>query len=243
MDERLESAFQTDGEKEESEAERMTYYFDTQLDFLKAHCGYRPGRMHILIGPTGGGKSTLVKTMLLDLVVHLGDRKALLILSEERVKDFHESMSKMPSSLKWLNLLVTTEDRILSGNSMEDYIYELSGIVEKEKIKIVFYDNITTSKFYPIGKIGEQETFVKRLKSQLCHVHDLPIVLVAHTAAEVTANHNKITGPEDIRGCKTTANLAECLYTLLVVDVNNRRFQYVKGHKNQMLRQDRQKRF
>lgn len=231
MDERLELAYQTDGEKEESEIERMTYYFQTQIEFLKAHCGYRPGKMHILIGPTSGGKSTLVKTMLLDLVIHLGDRKALLILSEERVKDFHESMSKMPSSLKWLKLFVTTEDKIYEGNNMDNYIHELSGIVEKEQIKIVFYDNITTSKFYPVDKLGDQEKFVKSLKAKLCHVYDLPFVLVAHTRAEVTVNHNKITGPEDIRGCKITANLAECLYTLQVVDVEKHRFQYVKGHK------------
>jgi energy-coupling factor transporter ATP-binding protein EcfA2 len=231
MDERLETAYLTDGEKEELEIERTTYHFDTQIEFLKAHCGYRPGLMHVLLGPTSGGKSTLVKTMLFDLVIHLGKRKALLILSEERVKDFYISMTKMPSTLKWGNLRVTTEDKIYEGSDVEVYLQSISEIVEKENISIVFYDNLTTSKFYPIEKLGEQERFVKSLKSKLCHVYDIPFVIVAHTRAEITVNHNKITGPEDIRGCKTTANLAECLYTLQVIDVEKHRFQYVKGHK------------
>lgn len=238
MDERLETAYQTDGEKEEAESERTTYYFETQLEFLRVHCGYRPGQIHILVGPTSGGKSTLVKTMLLDLIVHLGNRRALLVLSEERIKDFHVSMSNMPSSLKWLNLLVTTEDKINESNQPDTYLSSLSEIVEKEKISIVFYDNVTTSKFYPVDKLGEQEKFVKSLKKRICHIYNIPLVLVAHTRAEVTVNCNKITGPEDIRGCKTTANLAEFFYALQVIDVEKNRFQYIKGHKGRSYNYD-----
>lgn len=232
MTDTTETGFQTKGEQEELRQERLSFIFNTQLEFLKSHCGYRPGKVHIILGPTGGGKSTLVKTLLVDLVMQLENRNALLILTEERVKDFHSSMSDFPcQNLKWLKLRIKTEKEIYDGRNPEFFIQRLSEWIEKDQTKIVFYDNITTSKYY-MDKIPEiQSIFAENLKDKLCQKFDIPFVLIAHTKPEVTVNHHKIIGPEDLRGCKSTSNLAEFLYTIQVIDVEKHRFQYLKGHK------------
>lgn len=227
-----ETAFMTQGEQEELKEELKTYFFKTQIPFLKSHYGYRPGLFHIFLGPTGGGKSTLIKTLLLDVVGNLEGRKALLILTEETIKQFHTSMAEINCfSPKWMNLIIKTEDDIYQGDDFGAYIHELSEIIDKNKISIVFYDNITTSNYYMDKNPDIQSMFAKRVKNKLCQHYDIPFVLVAHTKSEITTNCNKIIGPEDIRGCKSTSNLAEFLYTLQVVDTPSSRHQFIKRHK------------
>ena len=68
-------------------------YFDTHYNFLKAHNGFRPGCMHMFMGTSHGGKSTLVRSLLTDICLSGKDingepNPVLLWLSEETVLEF-----------------------------------------------------------------------------------------------------------------------------------------------------------
>ena len=60
------SAFLTNEKITKTENDINFTYHDSQFEFLKIHNGFRPGELHMVIAPMGGGKSTLIRTMIYD---------------------------------------------------------------------------------------------------------------------------------------------------------------------------------
>jgi hypothetical protein len=85
--------------------------------------------------------------------------------------------------------------------------------INKEDVDIVFFDNVTTSEFYMDQDIETQSYFIKQLKEKT-GAAKVPMVLVAHTGADITENSHRLISMNDIRGCKSIINLVQYCYIL-----------------------------
>lgn len=186
--------------------------------FLNGHNGLRPGKMHLLLGCAGAGKSTLVRAMILESlhfcqVAQLGTDENLaviLVLSEERREEFltelYRCRPKKPETFKFLKII---SEQDVKGGAYSKLLE--AAIVYRPYM--VYFDNITTSSFYADRKSSEQVEAARSLKSY-AKDHDVPMVLVAHTESRVSENITRLISLEDIRGNRTVANMAEFAYII-----------------------------
>ena len=61
-------------------------FFPSTFQFLLSHNGWRNGKVHTFLGVSHGGKSTLVRTLVIDALC--AKKKVGLVLSEETKVDF-----------------------------------------------------------------------------------------------------------------------------------------------------------
>ncbi len=204
-----------------------TVYFHSNYGFLNAHKGFRPSNVHMFMGVSHGGKSTLVRSLLIDVLCNSNKRKILLWLSEEsknefltefyksRFKDFTNDQLLVFSEMDYDNI---TDSQILPT---------IEQIVSENNVDILFYDNITTSKIYMDKKISEQSSNAKKIK-RLSHDLDIPVIVMAHTGAMITENYNSIISMNDIRGCKSIVNFAQFFYIMQTFHQGEKRFSTIR---------------
>jgi len=199
------------------------YYFRSGLDFLVQHNGYRPKNIHLVIGPAGAGKSSLLFAQIFDLIKFnsktLGDTcKIGLYLSEEKIERFKNSLVKMglygaeKSKLTDFLSCFSEKEFKMKNNILklhgETIIKILREFIKRENIKILFIDNLTTTDPYLDDRHEEISPMAKQLSS-LADEFNIPIVIYAHTKGEVNGPDFTM---EDIRQKKTITNLAEFVY-------------------------------
>jgi ABC-type iron transport system FetAB ATPase subunit len=200
----------TKEEKAAFEKEINEVFFTTSFGFLNAHRGLRRGAFHLLLGTTGGGKSTLVRTIIRDFIFKEENKNLnlALLLSEESVRDYRVQASVgMPSSDILLNTHVKSELDELGMDEKNAFAW-----IRLLRPDVLIFDNITTSSFYMDKTPQEQAAFAKRLKALIKEL-DCAAVIVAHTDAKAKDNHSEIS-LNDIRGSKSICNLCEFAYIL-----------------------------
>lgn len=207
-------------EQEASLKKSMAVDVHSRLGFINAHNGLRRGSVHLVIGTAGGGKSTLIRTIIRDILFHKNnaEHELSIWLSEETCKEYKsEIMFGLPpvEELK-RGVIVSEED-----NQDEDFEFFL----EQQRIlkpTVLVYDNITTSRFYEGARPGQQSAIFRKIKS-LTKELNCATVLVAHTTAEINDGMDGIIMPNHIRGSKQPVNGSEFLYVL-------QRFKSEKGN-------------
>jgi len=215
---------------------RKIRQFPTAMKLFTNHNGLRRNKMHLLIAPTGVGKSTFVRTMIIDFIEHNPEMKVLLWLTEETREDFEDEFSFGISEKVMKNssnLKVISEQSMDMTETAEDVYKQVNEIVDFYNYDLVIVDNLTTSKLYLGATPKEQEKAAGWLKS-LCK-KDLALFVIAHAGGAVQENSNKLLDENDIRGNKTLPNLVEFLYILQPFYVGNRLFQFLitKKHRGQ----------
>tara|TARA_R110002096_G_scaffold232683_2_gene422594 strand:- start:2734 stop:3561 length:828 start_codon:yes stop_codon:yes gene_type:complete len=210
--------------------------FPTAIKLFANHNGLRRNKIHTLIAPTGVGKSTFVRTMIIDFIEHNPEKKILLWLTEETKDDFDEAFVSGVSKKVLDNiecLKVISEQSLDMNETKEDVYRYLNEIVNYYDYDLVILDNITTSKLY-IGGINQDQEFAAGWLKNLSK-KDLALFVIAHAGGSVQENSSKLLDENDIRGNKTLPNLSEFLYILQPFYVGNRLFQFLvtKKHRNQ----------
>jgi hypothetical protein len=208
--------------------------FKTRFNFLLSHNGIRKNKLHTLLAPTHSGKSTAVRTLVVDMMVMNPNSKILIWLSEESVNDFLIELKKcLPSTISTDNLMVLSDinwNEYLSEKTHDEIKAQIESFISYYKIDFVFIDNITTSKIYNDCTIKEQSQFANWLKkiSQDCGV-----LCIAHT--NTNEFNNRLINENDIRGSKTIINLSEFLYILQPIFIGNTliQFVFIKKHRGQ----------
>jgi ABC-type iron transport system FetAB ATPase subunit len=207
----------TEKEQEQYEAELKEIHFHSKLGFLNAHNGLRRGSMHLVLGTTGGGKSTLVRTLLRDLIFNpSNDIQVGVWLSEETVKDYKRQVAYgMPSHDRLLSTachseLETTLDKKLTFFEWIDFY----------KPDVLLMDNITTSAMYNDKSAAEQGAFISKLK-EITTKNNMATVLIAHTDAKATDSMGRLINLNDVRGSKSISNLVEFAYILQRFEIND----------------------
>jgi len=212
----------------------------SHYNFLTTHRGFRDGKMHVLMGPTHAGKSTLVRSIVVDYLEFNPDRNILVWLSEESASDFAtEFYASGYDPDKVDNLWVCSEqdDKVNNFNKLKEFI-------ESGKCDMVVIDNLTTSNFYMDTSVKAQGDMAKEIK-RLAQAYEVPMLIIVHTGAAAGMNVNRLLDVNDIRGSKTICNLSEFFYILQKFSLAESSYTFLQiakhrgqevGHKFFMLR-------
>lgn len=201
-------------------------YFKTKFSFLSGHDGLRPGELHSVIAPKGGGKSTFVKTLLCESLQN--QKKTYCYLSEEDpelyrlpiVEAFVEAMKQSGSHAPlqkancFLSKLLVESELSLERNrkTLDNFFDYLENTIIEHGIEVIFLDNFTTS-FLGCLSVNEQGLAVMMLK-KLAVKHNIPIILILHTA-KGTDIYKQILDGDNVRGNATASNMGS--YNYLVI--------------------------
>lgn len=188
------------------------------FNFLKDQNGLRSGDTHTLLGMESSGKSSLVRTLILEAGYHV---PILVYLSEETTEDIWYELNRSFSLLVQNGLadvmndpkeninLIYEDDAKDSVSNYSDLLILIRHKLIESKAQAFFFDNITTSEFYDDLTPNEQKKFARSLK-RMGKELDIPIFLVAHTQKEFNGKNIMRTG--DVRGNNVIAMMSEHFY-------------------------------
>lgn len=190
-------------------------FFDSQFNFLKANNGFRPGNLHVILGSSGVGKSTLTRSLIGEASLH---GKTLVILSEEKATSYVHALKQLPNSrLNGPNCRFLSQIKYKATSSVDKDEAFLKELIEEEialeNVDIIFYDNLTTSSVYERLTPDRQFLFCTWLKG-LAIERDIPIVIIAHSNIKTNYQNSSFVKENDIRGTKGLSNLAEYFYAI-----------------------------
>lgn len=185
--------------------------FTTRFNFLRSHNGFRRGSIHTVMGVAHGGKSTLVRTMLLDVLLN-NKSNAGYWASEESVEDFQTEFSNIPIKKNVSERLFIISEINLDQTDKELLILVERFVIENDLSYLVI-DNITTSQFYMDKSNDTQSALIKFFKNMATRLN-IAIVLIAHTGAKITENYSGLIEMNDVRGNKSITNLSQFFYIM-----------------------------
>lgn len=223
------------------DAQRL--YFPSEFSFLNQHMGFRPGKMHTFLATTGAGKSTLGRTLLIDVlksgVIEKEYSNVLVWLTEEKrtefLTEFHRTdFFKNRQDIKKRIFIDSEFDQKNLG--VLELLKRLERLIRTQDIKFVLFDNITTSRLYEGKRPDEQSNIAWELKS-LASQHNFPLVIFAHTNAEINNNIRRLINPNDIRGSKGIVNISEFFYIMQAFFAGKERFttMYIEKHRGHLI--------
>lgn len=185
------------------------FFAPSRFNFLNEHKGLRPGLMHILLGTTGSGKTTLARGLLADL----SQECRVLVYSTEETAEQFQTQAAYASKVKLENIAFAHEADYFANTSgahdIDGFIAQLRWSIDIEKPKVLFFDNITTSVFYDQNKQAGYMT--SRLRALMVE-RNIPFFVVAHTGSNV--RDNTWFEASQVRGFRNIVNAAEYLYCL-----------------------------
>jgi hypothetical protein len=197
--------------------------------FIRAHGGYRNGKIHMAIGPSSGGKSTLTRSLIIDFLINLDDNEHIHVhLSEESSEEFLIELGSTGLDFKLIKKIkITSEQDDNHGDSAEKMFLMLNESLSDTKTRAFFFDNITTSFCY-MDKKTEQQAKMGRWLKALAKSHNIPVILIAHTGGDSTMANSRLIEMNDVRGGKSIVNLVEFMYILQPFFVNEKRHNMVR---------------
>ena len=210
--------------------ESLKTQFTTDLTFLGEHNGWRRGNVHVLLGASSGGKSTLLRTCLIDaLSSNNGSLKVGVVLSEESKLDFLTELNFCGAITPLLKRLLVFSEQDNPGEikTQRDWFKHTKTMVEAGEIDILFFDNLTTSITYEAMTVKEQSNMAIALK-RFASAMGIPVVIFAHTSAEISETYGRIINMNNIRGCKTIVNLSQFFYIMQSFYTNDARYNTLK---------------
>lgn len=206
-----------------------TTYFPTSFNCLKDHNGWRNGELHTLISPTGSGKSTFVRSAVIENLI--AGKKVFIYLSEEESDKYNYGI------FEFFLLKIAKERNLAPGDPellecvngiMKNLFYEsafegkkfdavpplidyIKKCIADEDINIIYIDNFTAS-FMGNGPVGAQGIAVMLLKG-LAIDFNCPVVLIVHTQKDFD-QYRQIMSSSNVRGNASTANVGSYNYCI-----------------------------
>lgn len=190
----------------------VTTQVGTRLNFLKQHKGMKPGKIHLILGAPGGGKSTLRNTLIMDFLLNNPDKNVCIHLSEESIENFKYDLVDNLFMIPFLDRIRISSEQ---DNPVDDVEFEYDELIEniiRNRAGLFIFDNITTSEFYG-DTPTEQAVSSKKIKQSLVNLN-CAVVLLAHTDNTVKQSNKRMIDQNEIRGSKKIVNLCEFLYIL-----------------------------
>lgn len=184
---------------------------ETRFNFVNDHSGFRKGNIHVLMGTTGQGKSTLARSLLLDMASKV---KVFLFSTEETLEQTKTMLARRDITTTQKTNLQFLHQRELEEYSSGD-LKEALRILEIKIMNwgsgIFIFDNITTWRMYDQATPQMQGEISNKMSKMLLDCN-IPGLFVAHTAANVRDDQKAKITPDQIRGAKTLAISAEFIY-------------------------------
>lgn len=187
------------------------YFPQTRFNFIQNHNGFRPSCLHVLLGTTGAGKTTLTRTILQDICK---DKKVLWYSTEETHEQF-QAQNAYSGFVDYENIRFFSEHDVIERlnndtSNLDGFIKQFEWAIAEHAPDIIFFDNITTSVFYDQNPKAKDLTLQLR---SLIRRYNFPMFLVAHTGSHI--KENQWFSAADIRGVRNIAVTAEYLYCLM----------------------------
>lgn len=192
-------------------------HFHSTFAHLDAHFGVRRGCYSVYMGSTSCGKSSLLKTIIVQ-ASSTPDVTVLVWLSEEKKAKYAKGMSHYCNTtgadLSKVKFFEESSIDMTQLKTHEDFLIFVRDVMVSAGADIVFFDNISTSRLYGssthIKDQAKTVTFFKRQSQDL----DIAIVAICHTSSDVSDNQGRLFTTEDVRGLKSISIEASYFYAL-----------------------------
>lgn len=227
------TAYMTVTEQDKFEEELATQDYFTCFRFLLAHNGLRKGSIHVLLGAAGKGKSSLIRSIVIENSIH---KNVFILLSEEQPNAYALKLNQTASSMKHLSkvnsdslsrIKFATELSQIhdSKKNFEEFFQMIRDFIKKDEIDLFIYDNFST------GLLSEefenQKLAIRRFK-EIASDFNIPILIALHPT-KGAATYNLFLTNENVRGNSALATMPEYLYTLNSCEIEGqiRNFLYI----------------
>ena len=202
-------------EAKERQADRKhVAYFNSRFAHLNIHNGFRPCELHTFIAEKGGGKSTLVRAWVVEMLAQ--QKKVYIRLSEEYTQSYRDDiLSFFTDQHEQLteNLFIDSELELTQKELGANYVTALRARIVRSGAQILILDNFTTSDLSRNSPTTQERLAVDLRR--LAYDADIPVIVVAHTEKGFNKSRGIATG-DNIRGNMTLSNTAGYIYTLTV---------------------------
>lgn len=179
----------------------------TCLSFLLSVNGLRRSSVAVVLGNTSSGKSTLVRSIIADVLTNNKTTKVSCFLSEETVSEYKTELFKAFKNTEF-------SDRMFfySEQDFDSEIDKANSLTKafSDPAEVLIYDNITTSSLYSSKTPQDQTDFSNRLKA-IAKKTNKALICVAHTN-HTEKNGSKLVSSSDVRGSKNISNIAEFFF-------------------------------
>ena len=193
-----------------------TQFFISRFGFLNIHNGLRPGKIHILMGSTGSGKTTIAKAIMEDIAK---TKKVLVYLSEETEDDFsYQIISSGLDSKAISNLAIYAEQDNDIAMGVEQTISKMRELIKQHRPAVMMLDNVTTLGCYEGTE--KQVQFAASIK-KLANDSGIPVLCVAHTTTGIGNYNQKMISPDDLRGNRKLAMIAPYFYCFQMFETSD----------------------
>jgi hypothetical protein len=203
----------------------------SRFGFLKAHYGVRPGRVSYLLGTTGTGKTSLFKSVISD---SLAVASAVVLSTEENALRYMPDIDKAGKRglLDRVNFVYEKNISPLITKSQKNYLAWIEDMLVSSGVKIMFFDNLTTSALYAgSGGVAGQEDAVNKL-SEMAQRLDVAIFIAMHTRKEITDNMGRMISGEDVRGTAQSFISADFFYVFQRWAIGEKFFPFIQTVKH-----------
>lgn len=212
----------------EDKLSRVTFW-DSRFAFLNAHHGIRPSRVSYLLGTTGTGKTTLFKSVISDSTK---EHEAAVISTEENALRYLPEIEKLGVKGCLKNVKFVFEKSIseeITGNQ-DSYLSWIENMIVSSGVKIVFFDNLTTSAIYSGGVRG-QERAVSKI-SEMAQRLEVAFFIALHTRKDITDNMSRMITGEDVRGSAKSFIEADFFYVFQRWAIGEKFFPFIQTVKH-----------
>lgn len=208
-------------------------FFTSNIPFIRNMGGLHKGKLHVLMSGTHAGKSTMVRTIVVDLVNNIKkDEKVLVWLSGESVSDFMSQISHAEYNTSYSDNVCFDSEIPDEGTRgpRENYMI-LEEYMQSGCYDVIIFDNITTSGFYTELKPGKQGSLVRHFKN-LAKNRNFALITVAHSATGSSLS-GKLLSPDDIKYSRQVSNLSEFFWIIqkFTVGESYHSFLFVEKHR------------
>jgi len=217
---KVKTAQMTDSEYE-SELESLNVQkYNSKLNCLNSHKGLRSAEISTIIGPKGGGKSSFIRTIEIELLMQ--ERRIYSFLSEELLKKYNlpiyksfKTFLKEEDKVNYYlqNLFVDSQLELPKEClTIEWLIHRIEHMIENHAVDCIIFDNFTTSFICSQLPFRSQAMAIHEFK-RIAIKYDVPFLLVIHTAKGTDVYKDLIDG-ENVRGDATSVNMGSYNYII-----------------------------
>lgn len=200
---------------------------NTGLNFLLNVSGWRRGSVSIILGTTSSGKSTIVRTIISDILAKNSKTKISCFLSEETSGEYSLELFKAFNNTSFEKRIdFYSEQECIDENESASLLSKAF----EDGNEILIYDNITTSDLYNTKTPQEQSKFSNNLK-RAANKTNKALICVAHTN-NVDKIAGKLVNSSDIRGSKNLPNIAEFFFINHQISASENLYNYIQIEKH-----------
>ncbi|WP_412474158.1 ATP-binding cassette domain-containing protein [Halobacteriovorax sp. YZS-1-1] len=205
-------------EEQDSIREKLkTQDYLSRYYFLNAHYGLRKSQIHVLVGESGKGKSTLLRSIMLDSARF---SNILVLLSEEDSDTFKYQMNefaksdvftkKASESLQKIKVLSELDNEFDPIRNFSHYFAQIRHFIQSYNIKSLFYDNISTGLFSE--EFALQANVLKEFK-KIAIDFNIPVFIISHPKKGALFSE-LLLKKDHISGNRCMSTIPENIYTL-----------------------------